>query len=526
MPKAPRVRHSFARSLWLALGGIMLILGLGGLFRSQWYQWWGEANFQLPITTQWAISWDQSDAPAQAWGWQFSLIKKYLPWPPSAPALETFPDWMSGPQALGADEYGWIWVAKVKDWDRATAWLQAWGLAEENGNWSPKNHGEIWELPISQAVVAARRGHWLFLAQQQISAGHWLTHSESLAQSKAWQESLGPLLRRNTVLRAWHRGEALDDSWQGAWQSFFPYGAWTVSAQKAGWRLDTRWKSGNIDTVQRLPKSPLVPKLAKTSGIDPLLFINGKDLGQYYEQTLQRWADLSPSAATFWRGVWHQKLSPFLGTDWESLIENFEQEFAINLHYPSGENPALAGSLVTGIDSAAELDISNLVVQAQQRLTPKINTVTLPNGETRQELVQRRADEILITAIEETDFSQVAMSENLETTALSFGKLADGSLVLGSHPESLLSLQKTLQGGQKNLSENNIFRQAVLFELPASEGYGLVSLRHWIPLISPFISVEDFVWWSPTESFLSDFRYLIGGWRWNDDWWHSSWLLR
>lgn len=257
----------------------------------------------------------------------------------------------------------------------------------------------------------------------------------------------------------------------------------TVSADKKGLILQTKLLSEKEfkipDTKNDLTKT--MPLLAQYASKDILFFMNGADLFNKYSDTKEFLSKINPQFSLIFDGLLRAKFKELFGEnfDFESqLISKMHGKYAILIDFEDDLYPFIHFTFLSefGNDDQEKIlsEFHEIVKTAQSKFTTKVEEINLPDGSIRKELVSVEKEEIAIEKIYFQEDSYFTVSDTDSKKKFTYGFI-DNYFVFSTHEDGIKSVLSNKNQTHPNLSENEDFRESILFQFSPSNSYGFVN---------------------------------------------------
>jgi hypothetical protein len=401
-----------------------------------------------------------------------------------------------------------ILAAKVRNNTKFEKFLDKLKLPSEEFMVDNFNNVVIKTPAFSSQIAIGRFQDWAFFAPSKMALKTILAGEKKLAQSKKFKKCKADMPFRSDAFVFFDTEKLFNILGQNSKFSaqkplfdltmkILPAGGISAKFEKTGITFQTKiLAEKNVFSKQKILKKPnqTMPELARFVPKNALFFMNGVDLFSKYEHTKKFLEEFDPQFSIIFEGLLQAWSKEVFGEDF-----NFEQDFlaqmrgqyAIVIDYAESNFPFLNFTLLTGFgNSDVEQNLRNFhdaINFAQSQFSPKIETIKLPDGTKRDELVAAELGEIPIQKIEIDGGAYFTAENFVSNKKFSYG-FVENFLVFSTHENALINIFKTFSGEISSFAENEDFRESVLFKFSPSESYGAVNFAKLVsamPLFKP-----------------------------------------
>ncbi len=355
----------------------------------------------------------------------------------------------------------------------------------------------VYSPSFSSEMYFVFKDKWLIIASSKKALESILDDKPRLAQNSKFKEISRDLSGPREILGYVNFEKLVENGFKlGKQKPLFKALAKTVPA--FGLELETTNDELKINSkflttkgvfsTELLQNTPheIIPELAQYAPKDVLFFLNGYDLHAKYSHTKKFLEETHPQFALIFDGVLRAGFKKLLGENFDfqkDFLEKIHGQYALILNFADKENPFTYFTLITGFgESIADENnkkLQEIIKNAQQKYSTKVIEHKLPDGSIRQELVIVDSEKINIKEKEFQSNTYYTTETKMDDEAanpqqkFSYGFL-NGFLVFSNHENGVRDVLKSF-ASKVNLTQNNDFRENILFNLPASENYGFVN---------------------------------------------------
>ena len=258
-------------------------------------------------------------------------------------------------------------------------------------------------------------------------------------------------------------------------------------------------QEGVLSTHAPQQPAQLMPELAPFASSDILFFINGLDFYEKYAHTKSFLSSINPQFSLLFEGILRAKFQELFGEEVdfeEAFLSLMHGQYTLLADFRNDLYPFLEFTLITefGDGSGEEIlsTMHEMVRSAQSHFTTEVEEVRLPDGTIRKELVSVDKDSVTIEEVPVGENVYFTVSSDTEGTKFSYS-FVDKYLVFSTHEEGIKSVLSNKNKLQPNLSENNDFRESIIFRYPPSESYGFVNIAKLTSALE-FVSEKPLSW--------------------------------
>jgi hypothetical protein len=279
----------------------------------------------------------------------------------------------------------------------------------------------------------------------------------------------------------------------------------TLNLEKDRTLIDAKFvtKEG-VFSAEQLRNTPneLLPQMAQFSPRDTLFFMNGNDLYAKFLHTREFLSDLHPQFSVVFDGLLRAEFRNIFGSEFDfekDFLSQMHNQYALIFDFEDTASPLPYFTLITGFGSAdmeknAQI-LHHVIRSAQSRVATEIVEKKLADGSIREELVavDPQTVEIRKKTEDENTYFTATSPENgtaSSTRKFSYGFL-DGQLIFSSHERGVANIMHAFNTENANLSQNEDFRQSVLFDFASAESFGYINfskLRNMLDLSQSLIA--------------------------------------
>ena len=446
-----------------------------------------------------------------------SDLENYLPAWMGDVALknESLKKWLGKEVALiVAGEADFVIGARYRNKSAMKDWLETSLLENETFTVTKTEKGELWSPSISSSQVFLVTKKWVFASSSLTAIQSVFAEGQTLADSNRYKEAFGDLSSKQSMrlyvnledylstLISDERFAVYGPMLSALGQTFTDLGL-VAENDENQWQVNSQFVlsdevKGKMEAAGKI-KNTTVPDLAHYSPSQPLLFINGQDLNQRYLYTKMLLAELNPQFELIFDGLLRAQVTRWLGegVDFEKdVLQAIDGPYSLTFDYNKGLN----WLFVT--EGQAGKDIQDLIKTAQGQFSPRVETVELPDGTTREQLVAVPGSAVEIETVTANGFTYSKTS----SSGLNQGKMAfinQGQYFLLASNSDLLESALTASSSENaSLATNEDFRKAVLFKLGKAESFVFLNQDKLKKALEPLIVLEEEVsaasgpsWW-------------------------------
>lgn len=427
--------------------------------------------------------------------------------------------WLGKEVALIAiDDKHFILGARHRHRSALKTWLQTQLLPGEQFTITKTDQGEVWTPGFSSQQAFLIMDRWVFAGDSlETLQKAFSTERPSLASSDRYQRAFAGV----PDSREWRLFIDLENylmDWKPApnlavyqplitafGQAIPTLGLTAKSIDESILKLNAQFQlamTQPADTLTPALKNTTIPDLAHFAPNQVMFFLNGQELYGRYQHTKNFLKELNPQFELIFDGLIRAQVERWLGetADLEKdLLAKIQGPYAIMLDY----NEGIDWLFIT--ESQVGETLENQIRTAQGRFAPKVETVELPDGTIREELVAAPPEAIKINEVTHQGWTySVTQSASLNQGELAF--LQQGKyFLIASNRDLLESALEAKKSDTASLANNNDFRQAVLYRLGQAESFGFINVNKLKKAIEPLSetpleSSEDeaeaaFAWW-------------------------------
>ncbi|HEY5714382.1 MAG TPA: hypothetical protein VIT68_03455 [Candidatus Gracilibacteria bacterium] len=373
-------------------------------------------------------------------------------------------------------------------------WMDSFLLEDEKFQVIKYNEGQLFMPSFSSSLGFGISGNWFFVSTDQELLKAQFRSESKLSQNPQYKKLFKDLPSRGSI-SAFFDTQALIKSlsndprhihkkpiFEALSGSFTALG---VSGKKKDGHLTFYTKmlvhEGVFHKEYLKKQKGIIPELASFVSQDGLFFMTGYDLYEKFQHSKTFLSTLNDQFEVIFEGVLRAKSQELFGSDFD-----FDKDFLSHMHGQYGvwvdtasEGPGgLQYVFFTGFGGAdKEQSLSHLreaIQYAQSRFVSEVQVVELPDGTSREELVSVKPGDIPIRKVETSFGPYYTFERPADGKTFTFG-FFNGSLVFSTSRDSLEKIVSVLDGKTTSLSENDDFRESVLFRYGPSESYGFIN---------------------------------------------------
>ena len=487
-PKSP--------SVFLAGLGLFVI----GIIFGGWQLWVQQSNsienffsdkawMYLEVDFQSAIfGGDRLDFSEEAIVAGLKLLTPYEVLPEGGPPIS---DWVGKKFGLALfEDQHFVLAAQYRNKSLAQKFIQNFVLPGDTLQEQESPYGVLYTPGFSSQMAFVFYKGWLLWSDSRYTLIEALGDDHKLAHMpdyKSVQKDL-PTKRVASIFvnfNHWQADDALRSNWVSvtpltrALGEIVPVMGGTLSLQNQKLKLDTKFlvhEGVYQDDLVSKPANKTIPDLAYLSPKGIMFFINGNDLYAKYLHTKNFLKDLDPQLEVVFQGIFRAQAKQIFGESFDfekDLLPHFRGIYAFLLDFETALNFAFI-SRIDNTQAGADEALKSAIFAAQSRFVPKVETVELPDGTTREELVAVDPKEVPIEKkqIENMEYFVTKDPQGVDSFAYSI----EEPYFIFSNQARLL--ERVIEAHKKvglNLSQNIDFRNSVLFDFNASESYGFLN---------------------------------------------------
>jgi len=404
-----------------------------------------------------------------------------------------------------------VLAAKVRNSRKFESFLNKLKLPDEEFTTEVFNNVEIRTPAFSSKIAIGTFQEWVFFSPSKMDLKILLAGENKLSKSKKFKKCRSDMPFRSDGFVFFDTEKLFEifaqDSKFSAQKPLLnlttkvlPAGGISAKFEKSGITFQTKILSEeNVFSEQKILKKPnqTMPELARFVPKNVLFFMNGMDLFAKYEHTKKFLAEFDPQFAVVFEGLLRGWSRDTFGEDFDfeqDLLSQMRGQYAIVVDYAESAFPFLNFTLLTGFGgSDVEQNLQNFhdaINFAQSQFSPKVETVDMPDGTKRDELVAAELGEIPIKKVEIEGGAYFTAENLVSNKKFSYG-FVENFLVFSTHEDSLKNIFKTASGSVSSFAENEDFRESVLFRFSPSESYGAINFSKLAVALPLFTSEED-----------------------------------
>ncbi len=399
---------------------------------------------------------------------------------------------------------------EMKSKDNAQDFIKNFLAEGESFKTNIVNEIEIWMPEYSSSIAFGFHGRWLLVS----SSSHTIENvfsSEIKLKDNVEYNNISNDLPKDSFFSFYIDTNKTTQLFKGSKYVTFkplveaisqtlPIIGMSADIEKKGIDIDTKFIADkNVFNPQKVKRDPniLMPKLAQFGSRDVLFFINGIDLYEKYKHTSNFLSQMNPQFSLIFEGLVRAKFYSIFGEDFD-----FESEFlalthgqyAIMVDYRDELYPFLQFTFISEFgESDIEHNLSKFheaVRLAQSQFTTKVEEVELPDGTLRKELVSVPREDIPIQEVAYSNEKYYTVENQVPDKKFSYG-FVENYFVFSTHEEGIIGVINNKNNINPNLSENEDFRESVLFNYSPSESYGFVNLAKMTSTLEFLYSAKE-----------------------------------
>ena len=389
-----------------------------------------------------------------------------------------------------------IFAAKYRDRKEAQRFMKKFLVPEEK--LSEKNFAgfSVYSPQFSSEISFVLKDGWLITASSEKTMQEILSKNPKLTQNTNFSKISEDLPKSREIFGYADFVELAKSSlleknpFLKALSNTIPAGGITLAVEKDGLNLSSKFlTTKGVFSKNLLKKTPkeIIPELAKYAPQDVLFFMNGYDLPAKYQHTKSFLQKTNPQLALIFEGILRAEFKKLLGENFDfqtDFLEKTHGQYALIFNFAEDSaEPFTYFTLITKFAEGTSAEnnelLQKIIKDAQQLYSTKIAEKKLPDGTIRQELVLADPDEIKIVENSANSWKYfTAETETNDESALPQQKFSYGFinnfLVFSNHEQGVKDAFSAFTE-KINLTQNEDFRESVLFKFPASESYGFVN---------------------------------------------------
>ncbi len=495
-------RHSRNKNrIIFSTGAFLFLVGFLGMVYNFWINPSDSASDFLPKNTVIFAEFNTSQKNLQQFqnlGWDKTIDEILAKNFPNVSSADLQP-WLGKKLALAwLPNEEFVLAGKYRDKSEAQNFMKKFLVAEET--LVEKNFAgfSVYSPSFSSEASFVFKDKWLIIASSENALESILNTEPKLMQSEKFEKIITDLPKSREILGYADLEQLSEFKTPTIANNKLLFKALTKTIPALGLTLKIADNDIKIDsklltsegvfTPDLLEKTPheVVPELAQYAPKDVLFFINGYDLHAKYLHTKEFLEKSHPQFALIFDGVLRAEFKKIFGENFDfqkDLLEKIRGQYALMFNFTGNDEPFPYFTLITKFDDGTPAEnsekLQEIIKNAQQHYSTKIAEHELPDGSVRKELVLAKPDEIKITensANSLTYFTAETETDDDSATPqqkFSYGFL-NGFLVFSNHENGVKDVFQAFTG-KANLTQNEDFRESILFEFPASESYGFVN---------------------------------------------------
>ncbi len=402
-------------------------------------------------------------------------------------------------------------AAKVRNNGRFEKFLDKLKLPNEEFVVENFNNVEIKSPAFSSKIAIGRFQDWAFFSTSKMDLKTVLSGEKKLSQSDKFKKCKADMPFRSDAFVFFNTEKLFEIFVQNPKFSaqkplldltakILPAGGFSAKFEKTDITFQAKFLSEkNVFSERKILKKPnqTMPELARFIPKNALFFMNGIDLFSKYEHTKNFLSEFDAQFSVIFEGLLKAWSKDVFGEEFDfeqDFLSQMRGQYALVVDYAESDFPFLNFTLLTGFgESDVEQNLQNFnnaINFAQSQFSPKTETVQLPDGTEREELVAAELGEMPIQKVE-TEGGTYFTAENLVSSKkFSYG-FVENFLVFSTHEDSLKNIFKTVSGEVLSFAENDDFRESVLFKFTPSESYGAINFSKLVAAFPLFQSEEN-----------------------------------
>lgn len=384
---------------------------------------------------------------------------------------------------------------KYKNFRKTKEFLNNLKTPEEEFVVKNLENGELWTAPFSSQVFFGFTKGWLLIGKNEESLRVLIEKKVSLNQQIKYKDLFKDLPKDNFV-QIYFNTEKLKTvllpsekfkQYQPMFEAFsitIPRVGMVMNVDKKGLVFESKFETHKSvfspNEVQKAPNKT-IPELAKYSPKNTLFFINGSDLYAKYLHTKSFLSELNEQFPIIFDGVLRAQSREIFGEEFDfenDFLAKMRGQYAFLIDFENSLYPFLDFTFLSGfggVDKEQNLSqFHEAIHYAQTRFAPKMQTVELPDGTEREELISAQPEEVPIRKVEYEN-QEYFTAQNLSSDKkFSYGFVGN-NFVFSTHEDGIKSVISVSEKTRSNLAENSDFRDSVLFRFSPSESYGFIN---------------------------------------------------
>lgn len=472
--KAPSQKHIFF------LGMLLFSAGIIGLINDLWTTYTKSIEDLLPANTTFFIEGNTQKIAA--------LGKENIEITTAFPSFQKYGEqidltdaetWIGSKVSFGKIKDEPFFAFKYRSKKKTKAFLQkTFLLPDESFSQEKTPFGTIYSPEFSGIFSFAFVNNWIILTEKKTPLMAILGSEKKLSSIQTFPKEG---LFSKTIGKGYFTGDIFaqtDEStphsgFVQTFKSLIHSGKFILAEETDG--IDTSFEF--TTTLSEIPSSgkTVLPELAQFSDENAFVFLNGLDLYQTYVRTKTFLETLHPELAIVFDGILEAESQEIFGPKFDfktDFLSKMNGQYAVIIDFDDLADPFLKTTIISGFgksDSTKTLNEFHESLRfAQGKFSTEIQTVELPNGKTRDEIIATDPKEIVIKKYEAPKGEFYSSLNPDSNTEISYGFL-ENYFVFSTHRSAV---EKIFSGIFSPLSQNTAFRNQVLLKESPSESYG------------------------------------------------------
>lgn len=411
---------------------------------------------------------------------------------PSATDLnaEDFTPWIGNHLALSYyPQQKFLHAFDYRRKTEARKFMQHFTLPEEALAEQPSPFGTVYSPAFSSSHAFMFYKGWLLWADSQDTLLTQLQNEQKLSDFQPYAQLKKDLPRLNLAhLYLNFAGDTSAWTQQASNQALAPFArglgrstpqlalALSVKDQtlQGDAKLITDQAVFDPNQVTTKPSNQTIPDLAYLTPKNVLFFQNGHNLYAKYQHTKNYLNELDPQLSLVFEGLIRAQAETWFGTDFDfetEFLELIQGPYAFVLDFSQG----LEIGFVTQLGQEQDPEsLKTLIQKAQARFTPVTESVELPDGTTREELVAQDPANLPIIESEINGHQYYNAQATDGQVNFSYAQVGD-YWVMANRANLIRKIINVKQDQTNSLAFNQDFRQSVLYDFSTAEVYGFLN---------------------------------------------------
>lgn len=386
--------------------------------------------------------------------------------------------------------------ASYRNKTQAEAFLQKFLLPGESLSTQETDLGTVFSPSFSSEYTFLFHGKYLVIADSTNTLSQNINTDMSLATSQTYVDFLRDLSPRRTLFMYVNTAAYAQKIAQDlAWERYSPL--LTILAQNIpavgstvhvnNDMIDVRTKMltvpGLFDQKRIRRQSPdFIPSFADFTAHNSLVFISGKDLYEQYLHTKTYLTQFHEDFPVLFDGILRAESQRLFGPKFDfekDFLSKTQGPYALIIDQEDNAYPFLRYSFLTEFTNAdTKLNLKQVeeaLLFAQSKFVTQVQTVELPDGTTRDELVSIPASSLQITEKEHKGTPYFTIVLPTADQQFSYGFIRN-NFIFSTHEAGFQSIIDVVQNDNINLTYNSNFRDTIVNDFARSQTYGYVNL--------------------------------------------------